>query len=119
VNELVRRMVINVRGNSFSVIDRSAALPTVVERIENVIRFVDCRPKLIDPRDKREPFGVADPAGEDSRVPAVEVVLVDSTANRIVSCIYRICIGRGGDINIGLVVRTNNEILQPMAVAST
>ena len=33
-------MVINVRGDRFSVIHRSSALPAVPERIENVIRFV-------------------------------------------------------------------------------
>jgi hypothetical protein len=40
VYEFVRRMVINVRGDRFSVIHRSSALPAVPERIENVIRFV-------------------------------------------------------------------------------
>ena len=52
VNEFVRRMVVNVGGNQFPIVDRSAALPTVVERVENVIGFVDRGPKLIRTRDK-------------------------------------------------------------------
>src|SRR5580693_8740795 len=81
VNEFIRRMIVNVRGNPFSVIDRPAVLPTVPERIENVIRFVDGCPELVRTRDKREPFGIADSAGEDSPVLAIEVVLVNRAAN--------------------------------------
>ena len=118
VNEFVRRMVVNVAGDRLPVVDRSAPLPAVPERIANVIRFVNCCPKLIRTRDKREPFGIADPAGQDFPILAIEVVLVDSTANRIAPGIFRICIRRGGNINIEFVVRTNNEIFQLMAVGS-
>ena len=65
VDEFVRRMVVNVGGNQYPVVVQSAALPTVVEWVEDVIGFVDRGPKLIRTWDKCEPFGVADPSGED------------------------------------------------------
>jgi hypothetical protein len=58
-------------------------MPAVVKGIENIIHFVNRRPKLIGTRNKRQPFGIADPASEDSSVAAIEFVLVNRTTNGI------------------------------------
>ena len=99
------------RSYTFRIV-RSAALPAVPERIENIVRFVDHRPKLIGTRNKRQPFGISDPAGENS------AVLVNRTANRVAHRVYRICIRRGGNINIEFVIWIDNEILQLVTVES-
>src|SRR5262245_66335062 len=80
------------RSYTFRIV-RSAALPAVPERIENIVRFVHHRAKLIDTRNKRQPFGISDLAGEKS------AGLVNRTANRVAHRVYRICIRRGGHLN--------------------
>jgi len=99
-DEFVRRMVIDVRDNPFSVVDRSAVPPAIPEWIENVIGFVDCCPKLIRTRDKRESLGIPNSPSEDFPRPTIEVVLIDRTSNGVAVGIFRICIRRGRDINI-------------------